>query len=346
MLSDAQRAQIAEEERELFRSLGIPGRRIDALLGGRTVRTEAGPGLDEPAPEAPKLKTLADGAAKAVAELAQYEAGEFSDRVQTGLRRLDRRLRGGLHGGQLTLLGAPSGGGKTSLAQQVAAEAACAGPVLFVSPEMGCAELAEREIIRRSGRPLWDRNPWKSAGDGARDYARMAHESAADGMIEQALPFYVLDRDCTMAEVEAAAHSIPGIRLVVVDYAQQVATMDDRTPRYLAVGEIGTRSVILAQALNVPVLVASQVNVAKDGNTKAFSFRETAILEHKAHVVLILDVRWTDGEVRTVESAEIVCTKQRSGQAFRLPVHYEPELYRITDVQPERGMGALPELPW
>lgn len=324
MLSATQMAEVARWSRaELAR--------LDADHAPAIIKVEAGPGLEVEDALKP-LTTLAEAGAHSVAEMARYEAGHFADRVQTGIRFLDRQLRGGFHSGELTLLGAPSGGGKSSLVQQIASEVSRRGPVLFVSPEMGLIELAEREIIRRSGRPLWDRNPWTDTG-GAKEFARLAHEAAADQMISEGLPLYVLDHDCSMDEIEAYARSIAGLRLLVIDYAQQVANTDPRTPRYLAVGEVGSRSVALALTLKIPVMVASQVNVSTEGKSTSYTFRETAILEHKAHNVLIFEVKWKEGQgFREVEEAAIVCTKQRSGKLFRLSVRYEPELYRISDI--------------
>lgn len=279
------------------------------------------------------------GMREAMREAMRFEAQDYADRMQTGIRGLDRKLRGGLRRGEVTLLGAPTGGGKSTLVQQIAATVARKAAVLFVSPEMRLVELAEREMIRRSGKPLWDRNPWTSSA-AQRDVARNAHAIAAEQIEAEKLPLYIFDRvEITMLDVEEAAARIDGLGLVVIDYAQQIAGPgDSRRPRYLEVGDVGTRSIILAQSLNVPVLLASQVNSIKVGNSdrREFAFRETAILEHKAHTVLILDVSWNDGtEFRTVKSAEIVCTKQRSGATFRLPVLYEPALYRITDPEAE-----------
>src|SRR3990167_6877192 len=111
-------------------------------------RTQVGPGLEREQKRIAIPPILSSGIERAIVEMARFEANDFTDRVQTGIKKLDRRLRGGLKGGQLTLLGAPSGGGKTSVAMQIAVDAAKKGPVLFVSPEMGISELAEREIIR------------------------------------------------------------------------------------------------------------------------------------------------------------------------------------------------------
>jgi replicative DNA helicase len=323
---------------------------LDAADGAIKRGEHVGPGLEEMPPEQKpparrRSRLLADGVQAAMLELDRYQAKDFSHRVSSGIPSLDVRLRGGFAAGQLTALGAPSGGGKTSFIVQVCAHAATQGPVLLVSPEMGVDELAERELIRISKCPLWDRNPWTS-NSLERDSACYGHSQASIQIRNERLPLHVLDEpDVTMLDVEEEALSIPGLRLVAIDYAQEVASEDDRTPRYMQVGQVAKRSVALARRLNIPVLIASQVNVTQEkGKPKAFTFRETAIIEQKAHNALILDVEWDneDDEVRKVKRVEfnngkatggarIVCTKQRSGTAFRLPVEYVPETYTIRD---------------
>jgi replicative DNA helicase len=294
-----------------------------------------------------RLKPLWQGVKSAAEEMDRYTQGDYGDRVGTGIPKLDRRLRGGMRAGEMLLIGAPTGGGKTSFVAQVAVSAAAKGrPVMLVSPEMSIETLAEREIIRRAGRKLWDRNPWTAHGPW-KDSCIEAHTVAASEMLDEKLPLLVLDQsDVTMIEIEETAREIPGLQLLVIDYAQQVAGDSNDSPRYLQVGDVGTRAVALAQALNIPVIVASQVNVTKDGSKRGYSFRETAILEHKAHAVLILDVEWNDdGEQRTVSKATIVCTKHRSASAFRLQVHYDPATYTVGDLEDDTRPSTYALLP-
>ena len=307
--------------------------------------SEAGPGLEvEQRPSLP-LRLLGDGAAEALAELDRFHSGDHSDRVQTGIRALDRKLGGGLRRGTLTLIGAPSGGGKTSLVQQVATHAAERGGVLLVSPEMGLAELAEREIIRRSRFTRDDRAPWEHDED-MRTLATTAHMRAEQGLRDERLPVYVLDSpEVTMDDVEDAARRVPALALVLIDYAQQVATPDERRPRYLQVGDVGTRAVRLAGERKVPVVVASQVNVVTDkGGATSYTFRETAILEQKAHTVIVLSVEWgkpDENGRRNVERAEMRIAKQRSGALYTWEVSYEPRLYEIREKETRAYQARL-----
>lgn len=280
------------------------------------------------------LQLLADGVKEAEQELDRFDAHDFSHRLSTGLQTLDMRIRGGFAAGQVTLIGAPTGGGKTTLLVQMCMSAAKQGPVLIVSPEMSNAQLAEREIVRRSRCPVWDRNPW-SADTINRESARYGHSQAAVEISGERLPLYVMDRtDTTMADVEEAASQIHGLRMLAIDYAQQVAGDDERQARYLQVGQVGSRSVILAERLGIPVVLASQVNVVEEkGKRREYKFRESEILSHKAHNVIVLDVEWDsdNDDSRKVNRATVVCSKQRNGSPFRLRVHFDPQVYEIAD---------------
>jgi replicative DNA helicase len=309
------------------------------------------PGADQwmkELPRAPKTRMLWQGIKAAVAALDRYDVGDFTGFLSTGLLKLDRRLRGGLLGGRMYLLGAPSGGGKTSFVHQLVSSAAETGPVLFITPEMSLESIARREIVRTSRTPEWDRNPW-IVDRIRKSSAQAAHAAAASQILQQKRPIYMLDMtDVTMTEVEEAAKMIPKLGLVVIDYAQYVADEASNTPRYLQVGAVATRSVALSIRQGIPVLVSSQVNVTKGaGGRREYSFRETQKLQHSADTVLIFDVQWGEDEnsgLRTVEESWFICEKQRDGPTFRLKVDYDPELYLIRDHDAPRtfGRGLLP----
>ena len=136
----------------------------------------------------------------------------------------------------------------------------------------------------------------------------------------------------TVNDIDAAARRLSRERgrlaLVIVDYAQEVANTDPRTPRYLTVGAVASRSIALAAELEAAFVIASQVNVVREGNEESFAMRESAILKHKAHFYLEFAVEWdrsVDGS-RKVKAAKIRCPKARNAGAFELAVRYRPEL--------------------
>lgn len=315
-----------------FVRCGLGREDFDRLLAATPARAAA----DRDCP----LRYLHDGVAEALAELDRFAAGDLQRFVTTGVRDLDRALGGGLRRGQVTLIGAPTGAGKTTVLTGFAMAAAERGAALVISPEMSVEELAEREVIRSSGMPRWARNPWKHRPD--HDRAAVAHKQAAADLRSRLRSVLILDMpgvtmDAIADAAEEAKRRHADLALVAIDYAQEVADVDPRTPRYLTVGAVAQRSVELARRLDVAVVIASQVNVVKEGRGPSqYAFRESQVLEHKASNVLLFVVDWqTDSEsgVRVVDRAAFKATKNRAGALFEVAVRYQPQLYRITDVQ-------------
>jgi len=286
---------------------------------------------------------IADSVDAAINSLARYCNNDTSDRVPTGLNKLDQALRGGMMQGALYLLGAPSGHGKTTLLQCIAVNCARArGPVLFVSPEMSGAELAEREVVRVSGISVNEIAPWKHPNDKIPKLAQI--EEVAKNIKKERIPIHIVDdTDITMVEIGKLAERIENIKLVIVDYAQEIANRSTTSARYLAVGEVGKDAIVLGKTLGVPVLVASQVNVNKDGGDLEYAFRETKDLEHRAHCSMIMEVKRSKMPNKygyyDIESARVFARKNRSGAVFSVDLDYNPALFTIgnktTDM--ERG---------
>lgn len=75
--------------------------------------------------------------------------------TSTGFHDLDKRLSGGMREGQMILIAARPGMGKTALALQIAAHVASTGtPALFCSQEMAHADLADRLLALHARIPV------------------------------------------------------------------------------------------------------------------------------------------------------------------------------------------------
>jgi replicative DNA helicase len=295
----------------------------------------------------PKLRRLADGGKGAIESLDRFHAGDFSDRVPTGITKLDSVLYGGWRKHELYLIGAPSGGGKTSIVECFAMAAAKArGAVLLASPEMSLAELAERDLIRRAATPRRDRSPWPldletgAMRERRREEALTAHAAAYVVQQAEALPIFILDDlEATMPDVVEAARALKadgGLALLIVDYVQQLADMDPKMPRYLSVGNVALCCMGLARELDVPVLLTSQVNVTEQKKgEKAYTYRESEILQHKSPNALIFEVTYSD--TKMVLSAVLRFQKHRAGPRAEVPVLYDNALYSISDA--DEGYG-------
>jgi replicative DNA helicase len=294
------------------------------------------------APEA--LADLADGAAalpSVTALIDQIATGADAETcVPTGLRTLDSPLNGGLPRGELTLLGAATGVGKTTLAMQIASEAACQdrGLVLVCSPEMQAKHLWLRLAQRTAGIPLRELRPRHPGQEGA-----LSAVTAAASKISQRANLVLLDR--VDADIERALdaaylmHEQRGpLRLVVLDYAQQLAPDGDGKPRYQVVGMVARQALELAMNTGAAVFLTSQVNVMKDkrGVVVDTTFRESQTIEHKAAVALLMTVRRKDER-----RAKITIRKNRNGPQLAIDLYYRPDTFCLADLQDD-GAGSWP----
>ena len=157
--------------------------------------------------------------------------------VATPFPTLNDLLGGGLHGGKLYVMAAPPGGGKTTLATQIADHAAAAGiPTCYVALEMGRPQLFDYALSRHIG--------MNSAKVEARNYRHSEPErerlaAAALDYLDTVAPFLSIiegDWGTTAAALNAwvvQARARYGITatapvLICVDYLQLLNTGDDK----------------------------------------------------------------------------------------------------------------------
>ncbi|MEN8614177.1 DnaB-like helicase N-terminal domain-containing protein, partial [Dehalogenimonas sp. THU2] len=82
--------------------------------------------------------------------------GEMDPSIPTGFYDLDHQLGGGFFGGQLIIMGADSGLGKSTLAQSIAINQSHNGNVLFISGEMPVDTLSDKEVASLTRRDVLD----------------------------------------------------------------------------------------------------------------------------------------------------------------------------------------------
>ena len=259
--------------------------------------------------------------------------------VPTGLVKLDSVMNGGMPRGELTLLGAATGAGKTAFSMQVAEVAARhdKGVVLVCSPEMRAANLRLRSAQRESEVP---RRELKRGHPNRDDALVRITEASSRAMARTNLK--VLDRvDADIhAAIEAAylMHETHGLYLLVLDYAQQLATEDPKQPRYLEVAKVARTALKFAEDTNAAVLLTSQINESKDksGNVTSRTFRESNTIEHKAAVAMMMQVR------KDENIAEVLFTKNRDGAQPMIKLMYRAEIFRFDNLaedEPQRFQG-------
>jgi len=283
------------------------------------------------------ISVFADVEREVFRTLDEYASGTRSDVVSTGLRCLDGPLIGGWQRGAMSLVAAPSGAGKTTLCIHFAA-AVLPAPVLMVAPEMTVASLARREILRRAGASMHD----------YRKQPKAQERTIAAAMELSQLPLYFVDKlEPSMEEIRAAAEWVKekhgDLPLVLLDYAQFLVPMEEQK-RYLALAMYAQFSIELAQTLKTAVVLTSQVNVNKD--TKEYTLRESAMLNHKAHLELHF---YANRDKRNPDADIVDChfwlEKQRDGPSkIKIEgIRWEPARYTVTELglTVQREIGSV-----
>lgn len=243
--------------------------------------------------------------------------------LMTGLETFDRNL-GGLFPGELFILAARPGVGKTSLGCQIAHHFGAKGRhVLFVSLEMGHAELAMRVLASLSG---VSSKRIRTARINQQDQSALA--DASGPLSETSIWIYDAPKT-TVSDIRRRARRMArnGLSLIVVDYLQRLTPDDARANRYEQVGQISRGLKALARELNVPVLCMCQSgrDADKEEKPKLSWLRESGDIEADADVVAFLMVESdADGDEQTPRGAMLDIAKNRNGETGKIKLLWIP----------------------
>jgi replicative DNA helicase len=252
-------------------------------------------------------KSFVQAATEAVknAERALNSGGHVSG-ITTGLDSLNAKM-GGLHRSDLIILAGRPGMGKTSLATNIAFNAAqrlmrekddaipdnkrLGAGCAFFSLEMSADQLATRILAENSGISGEALRMGKISQNDFRNLARAAAE------LEQ-LPLYIDDTPgLTIAALRTRARRLKrqrGIDLIIVDYLQLLSGSgrSNESNRVQEISEISRGLKQLAKELNVPVLALSQLSrqVESRENKRPIlsDLRESGSIEQDADLVLFV----------------------------------------------------------
>lgn len=246
--------------------------------------------------------------------------------IATGYTELDALL-GGLQKSDLVILAARPSVGKTSLAMDIARNAATKNrvPVGVISLEMSKEQLVDRMICSEANVDLWRMRTGRlSEGGGSDDFARIGH---ALGTLSEA-PIWIDDSPTSsIMEIRTKARRLQmehGLGLIIIDYLQLMESKGKIENRVLEISEI-TRSLKgLARELNVPVVALSQlsraVEMTKPAIPKLAHLRESGSIEQDADVVMFIYRKAADRNYRIEDIpmeerniAELHVAKHRNG---------------------------------
>ena len=288
--------------------------------------------------------------------------------VSTGLHELDRKL-GGLHASDLVILAGRPAMGKTSLATNIAFNAARAyreeedaergahrvdGAVVgFFSLEMSAEQLATRILSESSGVSSEKIRRGEISNE-EYDKVFLASQEL------ETLPLYIDDTPAlTVSALRTRARRLQrlhGLHLIVVDYLQLLRPSANSRPdnRVQEISDITRGLKTLAKELNVPVLALSQLSRAveqrEDKRPHLADLRESGSIEQDADVVMFVyreeyyernrepdpgteeHLKWQDKMARIHNVAEIIIGKQRHGPVGTAKLFFNQTITKFEDL--------------
>ncbi len=285
-----------------------------------------------------KINTLVMQEIEKVERLASRQDGSMITGLSWGFPILDQ-LTSGLHPGELVVLAARPGMGKTSLALNVAESVGLRRqvPVLIFSLEMSAQALVRRLLCSHARVDSQSVRRGQLFGE---DRARIMQ---AFGVLND-LPLWI-DESSRLTPIElrararrvlGEAHAAEGEGLIIVDYMQMMDCYIEGSGnrpenRQQEITAISRSLKAVAKELKMPVLVLSQLSRAPerrgdDARPRLSDLRESGAIEQDADVVIFIYRDRKDqsdqaqGEIEQGWVTRLSVAKQRNGPtgAFRL----------------------------
>ncbi len=302
-----------------------------------------------------------DDAMKQTIEMASaaYKNEEGIVGVPTGLRDLDDKL-GGLHQSDLIIIAGRPSMGKTSLATNIAFNAAQKlqdsgkkSSIAFFSLEMSSEQLSTRIISEQARISSNDIRRGRISDDQFDKFLNTSKNIAE-------LPLYIDETPAiSIAALSNRARRIKrlfGLDMIVVDYIQLMrGTTYNKDGRVQEISQITQGLKAIAKELAVPVVALSQlsrqVEQRDDHKPQLADLRESGSIEQDADVVMFVyregyylsrkepreatveHAEWQAKMNEVAHLAQIIIGKQRHGPIGNVTLEFEERFTKFKDTQ-------------
>jgi replicative DNA helicase len=261
--------------------------------------------------------------------------------IPTGLVDLDKNILG-LNNGELIIIAARPGMGKTSIALNIALHV---GKNTDKSVAMFSLEMSREQLVSRllACEGLVESQKLLTGELSTEEWKRIATAaqiiSRTDIRIDD-------NSTLTVADMNAQCRRLSNLGLVVIDYLQLMQSSGsshsyNNDSRTQAVSDMSRMLKIMAKELNVPVICLSQLSRANESRQEKrpmlSDLRESGSIEQDADVVIGL---YRDGyynkECENPNVAEAIILKNRKGQTGTVNLNWLPEYTSFVNLESRR----------
>lgn len=306
---------------------------------------------------------------------AAAERGDRITGISTGYERLDSKTAG-LHSGDLMIVAARPGMGKTSFVLNLGVNVASPRTVSIPGPgedgagverqepgfgvcvfslEMPREQLATRMVCSEGRVDLGKlRQGYLQPDDWRRLTEAASYLSSLPMWIDDTSAIGVLELRAKVRRIQAE-YDRPAtptsaerkVGLVVIDYLQLMKGRDGVNSREQEISEISRGLKQLAKELSVPVIALSQLNRAvetrttKDKRPQLSDLRESGAIEQDADTIIFIyrDEYYNAETTNAKGIAELIIAKQRNGPTGKVLTRFTPSFTRFDNL----AAGDYPE---
>jgi len=296
-----------------------------------------------------KLVPLKEPLAAAIKRIEEIYNNPGADRgIPTGFKRLDRLLNG-FQGGDLVLIAARPGQGKTSIGMNFIARAALDGnrrtkagkpdayKCAVFSLEMPAMQLAKRLLCSNAKVNMARANSGELSGA---EWKKVYNAKAKlDGV-----QLYIDDSSLsTPVEILSKCRRLKrekGLDLVMIDYLQLMNSGKRVESRQQEVSEITRMLKIAAKELGVPILLLSQmsreIEKRSDKTPQMADLRESGAIEQDADIIIFIHRKYGQNDQSVDEETrsrvQLIIAKHRNGELGAVDVRWRGDYVTFEDV--------------
>ena len=349
-ISDALFGQYVEELIELSRrrSLWILGQKlirlgVDMTYSYDDAMKEVESVMDKDGEADTGVTSLKDANTKMMQRVRDNITGVSDSFIPTGFSYIDSR--GGFQASDFNVIAADTSSGKTSLATNIAVNAAKAGkPVMCYSMEMMAEQVAARinaTISKVSSSLIQYKKLYESQFN---DVQKAVNET-------NDLPIYFDDRSTTSAEAiftSMRANSKKyGIKMFIIDYLQILSSIKSVNDQQNFLGEVSRKLKNLAKKLNVNVTVLSQLSRNnQDPMPTLDRLRASGQIAEASDTVLLIwrpslygKTSYKGSNAPVDGTAEIIIAKGRNVGTGSFIVGFDPSTTNFYDISTEQRLA-------
>ncbi len=280
------------------------------------------------------LRFTSDIGKGAMDRLSSTLEGRGVPAVSTGLPKLDRMLKGGFRPGQLVVLAARPGIGKSTMARHWAKRcASLVGTAALFSLEMGSEEVWDCLAGNMAGIDS------EKLGTGDLQPAEWARLQAAKDDLD-GLALLVDDQaEITIPEirgrVDRASARYGKLQMVLIDYLQLITSPKGKEKQNEAnrVADISRGCKLMAKDASLPVVVLSQLNreieKGQGRRPQLSDLRDSGAIEQDADIVIFIHRKGSEED----PSYELILAKNRSGKTGTVPLQADLSTYTFREAE-------------